>query len=128
MQATMIDRDNKPSNEMKQAEFLSVDSLGRKLVLKRPSVLAETRFPLILGDEKSSNKMYYTIVMPLLFLVEFDGEKIAPFTSFSDVEYLLQKLGNEGLEELTLTCLEHFSEMPRPEVAARIKKLSEMKS
>lgn len=101
-----------------------IDDKGRKLVLKKPTVLDEIEFPLLLGADRAANTMFLSRVMPLLYLDSFDGKKVEPFKTFMDVEYTIQKLGHEGIEALTVGCLEFFS--PSNEGSAiqeRLKKL-----
>ena len=101
-----------------------VDEKGRKLKLKKPTVLAEIEFPLVLGSEKSSNTMFLSRVMPLLYLDCIDGEKVPVFNTFSDIEYWIQKLDHEGMEALTLACLEYFSaSATQDKVQEKLKKL-----
>lgn len=104
--------------------FDIVDDKGRKLVLKKPTVLAEIEFPLILGAERASNTMFLSRVMPLLYLDTIDGEKISPFNTFTDVEFLIQKLEHEGMDALTLAVVEYFAATTsESKVQERLKKL-----
>lgn len=116
---------SKEAESTASVDYEFVDDKGRKLKLKRPSVLAEIEFPLILGQEASANTIYLSRVIPLLYLDSIDGEKIQPFKSALDVQYLIQKLDHEGMDALTLACIEYFStNATQSKVQEKLKKLS----
>lgn len=84
-----------------------VDSLGRKLKVKDPSILQESRLVRALGGDASTNNGYMMgYVMPAAMVVEIDGVA-QPFpTTEMQVDAAIQMLGREGLAAV----MAHFVE------------------
>lgn len=76
------------------------DALGRKLVAKRPGALDKMRLFKVIGGENSQNQMYMGYAMLAISTVSIDGDPIDPCTSVRDVEGLVQRLGDEGIEAI----------------------------
>lgn len=76
------------------------DALGRKLVIKRPGALDKMRLFKVIGGENSKNEMYMGYAMLAISTVSIDGDAIDPCTSVRDVEGLVQRLGDEGIQAI----------------------------
>lgn len=113
-----------PSQEVvaKAAQTFQVfDSVGRPIVLRQPGVLAQYRLVEALGDA-AENRTYLRMVLPLIYVSEIDGIAVSAVHKKSEVEALIQRLDNHGLEAVRLGLEEHFGD-PDPEAdRAAIKK------
>lgn len=115
MKITHHDAPETPSQQLVSqgtAEQSITDSRGRVLVARKPSVLTRFRFVEMLGTS-ASNETYFGMCFPLLFLVSIDGETVRTPTSKIQLEALIQRLDDDGLNALTGLVLTHFN--PDPE-------------
>jgi hypothetical protein len=90
----------KPSQEVVAkaiAEIAVTDSAGRTIKLKKPGVLAQFRLVEIMGDT-ASNQTYMGMVLPLIFVTSIDGDPVFPPTSKLQVEALIQRLDEHGVD------------------------------
>ena len=90
-----------------------VDSAGRTIVLKKPAVLAQFRLIKALGNA-AANEVYVRMVMPLLFVAEIDGDHVPPLVRESEVEALIQRLDEHGIEAVHKGVQANFA-APAPE-------------
>lgn len=103
-------------------EYEVKDSKGRKLTLRKPEILAQYRIIDVLG-ERSKNDVYVGMVMPWLWVKAIDGEAVIQPTSHRELEALIQRGGEEGLEAITNFLKEKFGDEKTPaEVAETLKK------
>lgn len=105
----------KPSEEVIADARKSVtvkDARGRTLTLVKPNVLATIRLVKILGDV-SKNSVYMTLVGPITYLTEIDGERVIPPNTERELEALIQRLDEEGLMAVIDGVQEHFAAAPR---------------
>lgn len=72
-----------------------VDSKGRAYVLKKMSPLEQFRLVRLIGD---APQMYINMVAPLVWIRSIDGEGLAPPASQREIDALIQRLGEEGIE------------------------------
>ena len=90
------------------------DSLGRKIVLKKPPVLAQFRLVEILGPEVSKNHTYINMVLPLLYVESIDGDAVEFPMHKSEVEVLIKRLDDEGIEAVSQAIEAHFQRNSDP--------------
>ena len=83
------------------------DSLGRKIVLRKPSRLEFGEFLAALGTE-ASNEAYLGWMLPTLFLFTINGEMSAPPDSRRNIRSIFDELGDEGHEAVMTAISEHF--------------------
>lgn len=83
------------------------DSRGRSIKLKKPGVLAQFRLIEILGDT-AKNEVYMSMVLPLIFVTEIDGDAIFPPTRKSEVEALIQRLDEDGVAAVHAGVIQKF--------------------
>lgn len=84
------------------------DKLGRTLTLKRPGVLAQFRLIELVGPETAKNDVYMGMALPLFWLVKLNGEDIYPPQTKAELEVLIQRVEEEGIEAIVLGIAEHF--------------------
>lgn len=84
------------------------DRRGRTLGIKRPGVLAQFRLIEIVGGDVARNDVYMGMALPLFWLVEIDGEAIYPPTTKAELEVLIKRVEEEGIEAIVLGISEHF--------------------
>jgi hypothetical protein len=96
------------------------DARGRVLTLRKPNVLAQYRLVDMLG-QKAENRVYLAMVLPMLYLHAIDGD-VANFANQRELEAIIQKLDEEGLESLNDGIGEHFRRGKPEEDADRAKK------
>jgi len=85
------------------------DSRGRRIVLKRPGVLAQYRLVEVLGAT-AENKVYMSMTMPLLFVVSIDGEPVHPPATKREIEALVQLLDDDGLAAVIVGVEKHYAD------------------
>lgn len=78
-------------------EEIVEDAKGRKLLLRKPSVLAQFRIVQAVGPEVAANSTYMQMVNPLIYLGSVDGEAVPLPMSLREVEALIQRLDDDGL-------------------------------
>lgn len=88
-------------------QFNVTDSIGRTLTLKKPGVLAQFRLVEALGDS-AKNEVYMGMVMPLLFLSAIDGDPVPAPAKKVEVEALIKRLDEPGIQALMLSIPKHF--------------------
>ena len=80
-----------------QTEFSVTDARGRVIKLKKPAVLAQYRLVEALGDS-ASNGTYMAMVLPLIYVVAIDEDAVYPAMKKSEVEALIQRLDEDGIQ------------------------------
>ncbi len=97
-----------PSEEIvKKIEVEVTDSTGRVIRLKKPAVLGQYRLIEAIGDS-AKNEVYTAMVMPLLFIASIDDDNISSLRSKLEVEALIQRLDEHGLEAVINGVRENF--------------------
>lgn len=106
-----------PSQQLiKQATQSTVvtDSSGRRITLRNPGPLAQFRLIEAVG-ESSSNRVYLAMVMPLIYVAAIDDSPVPGISNKSQLEALIQRLDNHGLEAVTNGIQENFAPPSSPE-------------
>lgn len=106
----------KPSDEVIQqavATMTVADKRGRTFTLKKPGVLAQYRLIEMLGDT-ASNQTFVNMVLPLLFVEAIDGEPVHRITKRSELDALIQRLDEDGIEAVMTGVADNFGK-PDPE-------------
>lgn len=92
------------------ADVLVTDKRGRSFKLKKPGVLAQFRLVEALGDV-AKNEVYMGMVLPLIFIVAIDDDPVVQPTSKLQVEALIQRLDEDGIEAVMNGVQEHFGQV-----------------
>lgn len=72
------------------------DSKGRKLTLKEPDFILESRITKECGDASTNVGYMYGYVFPAIWCTKIDGDNVPFPTTFREVEGLIGRLGREG--------------------------------
>ena len=76
-----------------------IDSRGRVLKLRKLDILSESRLVRMLGQDTVTNSIYMNgYVIPAVMVSEIDGEALFLPMSERQMEALIQRLDNDGLE------------------------------
>lgn len=86
-------------------ENVLIDPRGRRLVLREPDFLTESRIMRALGDAASNASYVLAYVMPAVQVVEIDGAMLPPATTLEQIEAAIARLGRDG----TAAVLEHVT-------------------
>lgn len=100
-----------PSAQLVQAAAKQVvisDAKGRAITLSRPGVLAQFRLIESVGPETAKNEVYMGMVLPLIFVTDIDGEPVFQPANKLQLEALIQRLGDDGVEAVHKGVTEHF--------------------
>jgi hypothetical protein len=84
------------------------DRAGRTIAIKRPGPVERMRLFKAIGGEASTNAAYVNMALLAITVVSIDGEVVARPTSVLQVEALVQRLGDDGLEAIITGIAEHF--------------------
>lgn len=114
-----------PSQELVQQASKAAeitDRRGRKFKLVKPSVLAQYRIVKVVGADTAANQTYMMMIMPLLFVQEIDGETVMFPNSELELEALIQRLDDDGVEAVALGVQENWGNQDPEADKAAIKK------
>lgn len=89
------------------SEVTVTDARGRVIKLKKPGVLAQYRLVEALG-ETAKNQVYTAMVLPIIYVAEIDGEAVFQPTSKREIEALIQRLEEEGIEAVSAAVMDNF--------------------
>jgi hypothetical protein len=92
--------------EKKMAEV--VDSLGRTIVIQKLNALDRMHIFEAIGAELSHNQLWLGYAVSASCVAKINGEMFNLPRKKSDIEYLVQKLGDEGLDAIAKGYAEHF--------------------
>ena len=100
-----------------------VDDLGRTITLKEPDVKAEYDLVEAIGGDLAANQVYFSMVMPLIYVTAIDGRAVFLPRRKSEVDALIILLKREGIRAVSQGVLEHFVKTQNDEdVKATVKK------
>lgn len=88
-----------PSEQLVKAavqEVAVTDAKGRAIVLKKPGVLAQYRLVKLLGED-AENRVYMSMVAPLIYAASIDGDPIGFPQSGREIDVLIQRLDEDGV-------------------------------
>jgi hypothetical protein len=83
------------------------DSAGRTITLKKPGVLAQYRLIEALGAT-AKNEVYMAMAMPLIYVSEIDGDSVILPSTKIQVEALIQRLDEHGIQAVIQGMQENF--------------------
>jgi hypothetical protein len=97
------------------------DKLGRVITLKKPGILAQYRLVEVAGDS-ASNDVYMRMILPVIYVAEIDGDPITQPLNKKQLEALIQRLDEHGIEAVNIGAVKNWGE-PNPEAdKAEVKK------
>jgi hypothetical protein len=77
-----------------------VDRRGRKLVVRRPELLAEFHFTEAAGKEAAENTTWMGMAMPLIYLETIDGVPKTLLRNKLTIDALIKELDRDGYSAL----------------------------
>lgn len=90
------------------------DSAGHRIHLRKPGPLAQYRLVEAAGAS-AENRTYMAMSLPLIYVASIDELPVAPIQNKAQLEALIQRLGDEGLEAVGNGIGEHFAAEIDPE-------------
>lgn len=84
------------------------DRNGRVLTLKRPNALAQYKLVDALGAS-AENRVYLGMCIPLMYLTAIDDDQVFQPNTKREVEALIQRLDEVGLQALNEGIGQHYS-------------------
>lgn len=97
------------------AKEIKVKAGDREIVARQPDVLAQLRLVDAIG-ESAGNRVYLSMVLPLIYVAEIDGHPVPQPNTKREVEALFARLGDVGLQALNESIEEHFSRDAKTEI------------
>lgn len=74
------------------------DARGRKLKLKRPTILQESRVVRMMGEAAMNASYMSGYVLPAVMVVDIDGQAVPFPNSEREIEAAIQRLDHDGVE------------------------------
>ncbi|HEY1772426.1 MAG TPA: hypothetical protein VGH91_04460 [Gammaproteobacteria bacterium] len=90
---------------------------GRKITLKKPSVIAQYRLIGLLGGDLASNQVFVAMALPLIYVSAIDGEPVITPVKYAELEALIQRLDEGGVAAVSEGVIKHFGK-PDTDLAA----------
>jgi len=107
---TLTDPAENPAAVVPEVQKATVtDATGRLIMLRKPGVLAQFRLVEALG-RSAQNQVYMGMVLPLLFVGSIDGAAVVPPATKGEVEALITRLDEAGIQAVMLGVQQHFTE------------------
>ena len=103
------------------AEVSVKDVHARVIKLKKPGILAQFRIVEVAGDS-ASNRVYMNMVLPLIYVTELGGEPVTQPANKLQLEALIQRLDEYGVDAVMTGVREHFGQQEPEKDKAEIKK------
>jgi len=89
---------------------------GFKVTLKKPGVLSQFRLVKMLGDA-AKNQVYVGMMLPMTYVSEIDGKTVAYPNSERELEALITRLDEDGVNAVMQGVAENFGGQANPEAA-----------
>lgn len=87
-----------PTEMITQAvEVATLSAGGKQISVKKPGVLSQYRIVEAVGNS-AKNEVYMAMILPLLWVTAIDGNEVPPITTKVELEALIQRLGEDGIE------------------------------
>lgn len=89
-------------------EFATDDSRGRRLTLRKPGIMAQYDLVAMVGPTRAQNQVWMAMVMPVLYVTMIDGVRVPTPTTYREVQALLERLDEDGIEAVSLAIQSHY--------------------
>jgi hypothetical protein len=102
----------RPSEAIIRAASASVsvkDAIGRQITVRRLKALDRMRICELVGAENAANDRYYGYAALAYSVSEIDGEPTATLSTKAQLEALVQRLDDEGLDAVGQAIKDNFS-------------------
>lgn len=97
------------------------DNRGRTLTIRKPSLLSQFKLVELLGAT-AENRTYLNMVLPVLYVSKIDGEALRFPASRLELEVLIQRIDEDGLEAVHLALAEQMAEEAEDKALEALKK------
>lgn len=97
------------------------DKLGRVIALRKPGILAQYRIVEVAG-ESAKNDVYMRMILPLIYVTAIDGDPITQPANKMQLEALIQRLDEHGVEAVLEGAVKNFGEQDPDADKAAVKK------
>lgn len=107
---TTVTRHESPSEQLIAKaieEFATQDARGRVFKLRKPGLLQQFRLVEVIG-ESAKNEVYLNMCRPLIFIASIDGDPITQPLNKLELEGLITRVGDEGLDAVFQGIVKHF--------------------
>ena len=78
--------------------YVVTDSIGRRITLQKPGLLAQFRLVKLVGGETASNRTYMNMILPITFVVAIDGVPVPAPSTQAQLDALIQRMDEHGLD------------------------------
>lgn len=75
----------------------TVDSRGRKIVLRKPSILAQYRLVDLVGGDTAKNEVYMGMILPIIWVAQIEGDSITLPRTRLELDALIERIDEDGL-------------------------------
>lgn len=109
-----------PTKQVTRDANFSMDvetSDGRKITLRKPGVLAQFKMIEMLGGAAAANQVFVNMVLPVTFVVAIDGDPVSRVTTRKELDALIQRLDEPGIEAVMEAVPANFGKQQDPEEA-----------
>lgn len=76
------------------------DTRGRALKIRKLSVVTQMRIARVLGAELSKNDTYKALASLAFCVIAIDGEAVASPVNVREVEFMIERLGEDGVRTI----------------------------
>lgn len=83
-----------------KADPTVVDARGRRLSIREPDILQESRLVRLMGDSSMNAAYMHGYVMPAVMVASIDGVAMPFPSTVLEVEAAIQVLGRDGMESV----------------------------
>lgn len=99
------------------------DSTGRKIILRKPDLLAEFDAVGLIDDRLPGAQAQRSMVGPLLYVVSIDSEAVDPPASANEIRVIMKRLGTPGYMAVIAGIEKHWADQKKTgEKEAALKK------
>jgi hypothetical protein len=103
-------RDAGPAHHPKTVsrDAMVEDASGRKIGIKKLKPSERMNVMLLVGSEASQNEVYFGHAVLAAAVTSIDGDPVFPPTARSEIDVLVDRLDDEGLEAVGAGYAKHF--------------------
>ena len=123
MAKVIIEKAETPSESIKAStvEDTVTDAKGRKIGVRKLKVLERINMLKLIGSGNSDNLLYVSSVTPAFLVTSIDGDPVQKPSNELQLNALLQRLDDDGLEAVTGWMAENYKELSAEEQKAELK-------
>ena len=112
---------SRPATKASTVEDMVEDARGRSIGVRKLKVLERINMLKLIGSGNSDNLLYVSSVTPAFLVTRIDEDHIGKPTTQLQLDALLQRLDDDGLEAVTGWMAENYKELSAEEQKAELK-------